>query len=140
MNTRLSVATHILTLLHSARGEPATSEWLADSVGTHAALVRRLLSRLGAAGLTQARMGAGGGSYLARPADEITLADVYDAVASDADVLPVHATANPRCPVGRRIQGLLERRFSAAQQALRHELAGTTIADLTRDLRRRAAR
>ncbi len=140
MNTRFAVAVHVLTLLQSQRGEPATSEWIAGSVNTNPALIRRLLSQLARAGLTQSRMGAGGGALLAKPAQDIDLAQVYRAVAEDAEVIPIHASPNPRCPVGRNIQAVLERRIDAAQRALEAELARTTIADLDKDIARRARR
>ena len=140
MNTRFAVAVHILTLLHSQGGEPATSELIASSVGTNPSLIRRLLSRLARAGLTASQMGAGGGALLARPAGSITLLDVYRAVDESADVIPVHRTANPRCPIGRNIQGALETRVSAAERALHDELARTTVADLAGDVSRRERR
>lgn len=133
MSTRFAVGVHILTLLASHDGEPATSAWIAGSVNTNPALIRRLLSKLLKAGLTRSQMGAGGGALLARPAAAITLADVYDALGEDG-VIPVHASPNPRCPVGRNIQALLERRIDAAQAALRRELAKTTIAHLNREI------
>lgn len=139
MNTRFAVAVHILTLIDSQRGEPASSEWIASSVGTHPALVRRLLSLLSASGLARSQLGAGGGALLARPADEITLADVFRAVADDTDVIPIHTTPSPRCPIGRNIQTVLQARFTAAERALLAELDRTTIASLGRSLARRGA-
>ena len=62
MNTRFAVAVHILTLLHTQQGEPATSEYIASSVNTNPSLIRRLLSQLARAGLTASQMGTGGGS------------------------------------------------------------------------------
>ncbi len=130
MNTRFAVAVHILTLLESNAGEPATSEWIAGSVNTNPALIRRQLRELAKAGLTRSQMGPGGGALLARPAERITLVDVYRAVTEDSDIIPIHESPNPNCPVGRTIQACLEQRFQAAEQALENELGRTTIADL----------
>ena len=80
MNSRFAVAVHILTLLEQGGGEPMTSEHVAGSVNTNPSLVRRLLSSMARAGLTTSQFGAGGGALLARPADQITLGDVYRAV------------------------------------------------------------
>lgn len=140
MNTRFAVATHILTFLHTQQGVPATSELIASSVNTNPSLIRRLLSQLAAAGLTTSQLGAGGGALLARPAEKVTLLDVYDAVDEDANIIPIHQTANPKCPVGRHIQASLESRINAAERALRAELAGTTIAELAGDVIRRERR
>jgi DNA-binding IscR family transcriptional regulator len=85
-------------------------------------------------------MGTGGGALLARPAERITLLDVYRAVGEERDVIPLHPTPNPRCPVGRNIHAVLERRVEAAERALEQELARTTIAELAGDVTRRARR
>ena len=45
MNSRFSVAVHILTLLHASGGEPVTSEYIAGSVNTNASFVRRMNGR-----------------------------------------------------------------------------------------------
>lgn len=140
MNTRFAVAVHILTLLHTQRGEPATSEFIASSVNTNPSLIRRLLGQLARAGLTTSQMGTGGGALLARPADRITLRDVYRAVDEDRSVIPLHPTPCPQCPVGRHITAALKRRVDAAERAMQEALAGTTVAELAGDVTRRARR
>jgi Rrf2 family protein len=140
MNTRFAVAVHILTFLETQKGEPATSELIASSVNTNASLIRRLLSGLARAGLTTSQMGTGGGALLARRADAITLLDVYRAVDSDQDVIPIHGSPNPKCPVGRNIQAVLEGRIDDAARALEQELARTSIAELAGDVTRREKR
>lgn len=129
MNSRFAVAVHILTLIARGGGEPVTSEYIAGSVNTNASLVRRLLSQLTRAGLTTSQMGIGGGALLARPAERITLRDVYRAV-DEGELFGLHREPpNPACPVGRNIQSMLEARFDAATRALERELERTTIAD-----------
>ena len=140
MNTRFAVAVHVLTLLEQSRGEPVTSESLAGSVNTNPSLVRRLLGQLARAVLTSAQIGTGGGARLARAADAITLLDVYRAVADDRDVIPLHASPNPQCAIGRHIQAALTTRFEAATHALETELGRTTIADVLHDVLRDAQR
>jgi Rrf2 family protein len=133
MNTRFAVAVHVLTFLQTQNGQPTTSDLIASSVNTNPSLIRRLLTRLSAAGLTTSQMGTGGGALLARPASHITLLDVHRALGSEPR-LPVHESPNPRCPVGRNIQGVLERRAAAVEHAVEGELARTTIADLAHDV------
>lgn len=134
MNSRFAVAVHILTLLGQGGGAPMTSEYVAGSVNTNPSLVRRLLGMLARAGLTTSQFGAGGGALLARPADQITLGDVYRAVDA-GDLFGMHPEApNPACPVGRNIQAVLETRIGAAERAMQAELDRTTIAQLARDI------
>ena len=129
VNTRFAVAVHILTLLASNEGEPATSEHIAGSVNTNPAVVRRLLMSLARAGLTSSQLGAGGGALLAKPPRAITLRDVFRAV-SDGTLLPIHEAPNPKCRVGRNIQRTLEGHLDAATIALESQLAEHTIADM----------
>jgi Rrf2 family protein len=137
LNSRFTVATHILTLLYEGGGGPLTSDYIAGSVNTNPAVIRRLLSVLAKAGLTTAQLGAGGGAMLARPAAEITLRDVYRAV-DEGMLFAMHPQMpNPECPVGRHIQASLETTMEAAGRALEAELARHTIADLVDDVRRR---
>lgn len=134
MNSRFAVAVHILTLLEQGGGAPMTSEYVAGSVNTNASLVRRLLGSMARAGLTTSQFGAGGGALLARPADHITLGDVYRAVDA-GDLFGMHREGpNPACPVGRHIQAALETRIHAAERAMAAELDRTTIAELARDV------
>lgn len=140
MNSRFAVAVHILTLIARGGGEPVPSEYIAGSVKTNPSLIRRLLSQLTRAGLTTSRMGTGGGALLARPADRITLRDVYRAV-DDGGIFGLHREQpNPVCPVGRNIQALLEKRFDAATRALEQELERTTIADAVGEVEAREKR
>lgn len=133
MNTRLAVATHILTFIQTQAGVPASSELIASSVNTNPTLIRRLLSQLAKAELTTSQMGSGGGALLARPADKITLLDVYNAI-DEGEVFGLHDQPNPLCPVGRNINQVLKVRIAAAEQALRNQLGQTTIADMADDV------
>lgn len=140
MNSRFAVAVHILTLVSTGEGEPVPSEFIAGSVNTNPSLIRRLLVQLTRAGLTTSVMGAGGGALLARPADQITLRDVYRAV-DEGEIFGLHRERpSAACPVGRNIQSLLEARFDAATRALEAELERTTIAAILREVAEREER
>jgi Rrf2 family protein len=130
MNTRFSVATHILTFLETQHGAPATSELIASSVNTNPSLIRRLLQQLGKAGLTRSQMGTGGGALLGRHANRITLLDVYNAVDATGEVFAIHPHPNLRCPVGRNIEVALKLQIDAVEHAMKVKLAKTTIADM----------
>lgn len=85
-------------------------------------------------------MGTGGGALLARPAKDITLLDVWQAVGEETEVVPVHQAPNPRCPVGRNIHGVLGKRIEGVARALQEELTRTTIAELAGDVLHRERR
>jgi len=130
VNTRFSVGVHILTLLVVQGGVPTSSDFIAASVNTNPALIRRLLTQLSKAGLTKSQMGSGGGALLARAPESITLRDVYEAMNEDGELVAMHQGPNPSCPVGRNIEALLVGRIHNAEAALKAQLAQTTIADL----------
>lgn len=134
MNTRFSVATHILTFLQTQNGVPSSSELIASSVNTNPSLIRRLLQQLGKAGLTTSQMGTGGGALLGRAGERITLLDVYRAVDEDGDVFALHQDPNPLCLVGRNIQVVLKEQIEAAERAMQAELAKTSIADMAEQI------
>ncbi|APR76907.1 Rrf2 family transcriptional regulator, group III [Minicystis rosea] len=138
-NSRFAVATHLLAGLAfaergDAKGEPVSSETLAESVNTSAIVVRRLLGTLRDAGLVQGHLGRRGGASLARRPEEITLLDIYRAV-DDPNVFAFSKNApNEACPVGCRMNELLAPVFDGVQKAIEVELGRIHLSDLLVDL------
>ncbi len=132
INTRFTVAIHMLTLIELNKTQPSTSELIAISVGTNPVVIRQLMSSLKKAGLIEVQSGIPG-SKLAKPQDEITLLDVYRAVQKDLDspLFDFHPTPNPMCPIGRNIEDALNEPLSVAQLAMENALKGYTIQDIT---------
>ena len=75
------------------------------------------------------RPGPRGGWGLGRPADEISVAQVWDLVTGHEQVLGLHGP-DPACPVGRSIQQSLTDLDVRAREAVRAELDRVTVADL----------
>lgn len=135
-NSRLTIAVHALAWLALAqrRGrQHLTSDQVAASVNTNPVIIRRSLGELRRAGLVSVRRGAGPGWSLARRPEDITVLDVYDAVESRPPFALHHAEPNLECPVGRGIRPALRGVYADAEQALRAELGGTSIADVLRE-------
>lgn len=132
INTRFTVAIHMLALIELNKMQPSTSEIIAMSVGTNPVVIRQLMSFLKKAGLIEVQSGIPG-SRLSRPQEEITLLDVYRAVKKDSDspLFDFHPTPNPMCPIGRNIEDALEEPLTVAQSAMETALAGYTIKDVT---------
>ena len=80
INNQFSVGVHIMTALGDRQRGDLTSAVVTASVGAHAALVRRVLSKLVKAGLVRASRGRNGYSSLAKPANRISLLDIYKAL------------------------------------------------------------
>ena len=134
-NSRMTIAVHALAWMALAqrRGqEVLTSDQVAASVNTNPVIIRRSLGDLGRAGLVHVRHGAGAGWSLARAPEEITLLEVYDAVGQEP-LFGMHRTEpNLECPVGRGIRPALGQIYDGVEQAVRHELAEVSVADVLR--------
>ena len=135
-NSRLTIAAHALAwigLNERMGGEVATSEQIANSVNTNPVVIRRLLGDLREAGLVESRRGAGAGWRLTRTPESISLAEVYQAV-EEGPLFALHpATPNQKCPVGHGIRSVLTPVYDGAEQALRAQLARTSVADVLRE-------
>jgi DNA-binding IscR family transcriptional regulator len=133
--TRFAVAVHILLLLATEAAGQATSGRIAESVGTNPVVIRRLAGQLARAGLLRIRRGPGG-AELARPASEITLADIWAAMRRPGlPLLPTHPGPRRGADrLGREVPGLLRGTLDKAEQAMERDLAGTTLAALVEAL------
>lgn len=94
-----SMSLHALAVLSQSK-EGYTSCYIAGSVNTNAVFLRRVLARLVKAGIIETREGRDGGYRLAKPANQITLAEVYKAMELENALAPSPAEPNPACPVG----------------------------------------
>ena len=128
----MAVSAHILALLSFApSGRVYTSALVGRSVNTNPVVVRRLMGTLKKAGLITIVRGKGGAA-LSRPAEDITLLDVFNAIVPAAKRCPFELHQNPssRCFVGKNIHDALEMPLAKARNALQESLATTTIADI----------
>lgn len=73
-------ASVVLTVLAADADAVQSAAGLAERTGLEAPTVAKLLKPLAQAGLVQAFRGANGGYRLARPADEITLVEIVEAI------------------------------------------------------------
>jgi Rrf2 family transcriptional regulator, repressor of oqxAB len=106
--------------------KPCPSSAMAQGLKAHAVFVRRVLAHLVRANIVQAREGRDGGYRLARPADHITLAEVYQAV-TVADL----QEENTACSgVNARVQIVLDAVGAEAEQRLLELLGRYTLASV----------
>jgi DNA-binding IscR family transcriptional regulator len=97
----------------------------------NAAVVRKEISNLRNHGFILSKEGKGGGSMLAKPADQILLSEIYQAV-RQAAILGRNNAPNPACPVGKQINAHLEDLYSEAEENLVRNLSKKTLADFAR--------
>ena len=112
-----------------------TSEVLSVSTGCNAVIIRNLFSKLNNAGLLDTKSGKGKTTVL-RPAEEITLWDIYTAVESDEtdEIFKLHQNTSETCVVGSNIHSLLMPHLDEAVAAIRDVFSKVTLADLEREL------
>lgn len=79
-STRLITASYILSFVAANAPQRLRTETIAKWVKTHPTRVRNLVSQMVKADILKSWRGAKGGLTLARPANQITLREVYDAV------------------------------------------------------------
>ncbi|MEH7074238.1 Rrf2 family transcriptional regulator [Neobacillus drentensis] len=135
ISSRFAVGIHILTLIDFNREGTSSSEFIASSVNTNPAVIRKLMGMLKKAGLIEVHPGIAG-AKLAKDLSEITLFDVYKAVnvVQEKELFSVHNNPNPQCPVGRNIQNTIEPLFEAAQLAMEKVLGSVTLEDVVTDI------
>lgn len=127
-NTRFATGVHALVLLAAEPERLRTSDDLAGKLEINPVVVRRIFSRLHQAGLLKSQKGPHGGSRLAKSPKQITLADVYGALDGGDLFHPAEfAGAQPA-----KVSAALKRAFRSAEDALRYELAKTTLNQLAK--------
>lgn len=82
MTSEFCVAVHALVYLNH-KGETVRSEALAENICTNPARVRKVMARLGRAGLVETREGAEGGYLFTKRADEVSLRQIGDALETE---------------------------------------------------------
>ena len=130
-SSRFVVAVHVMSLLaHYGKNGPVCSAVIAKSVDTNPVVIRRLMSQLEGFGLVQSTSGRAGGFVLAKPALDINLAEIYQAV-EDEQVFRVHRNSeNPECEMARAIFKSLMPRLADASKAMSIALAQTKLSDV----------
>jgi len=134
ISTKFSVAVHALLLVATEK-EPCTSALIAGSVNTNPVVIRRIIGLLQKADLLSGIRGKSG-YVLKKKADEITLLDIYNAVAvnESMQLFSIHENPNIDCEIGASIQFLLETIMHEAQSAMETVLKAVTLEHLIRKI------
>lgn len=127
-NGRLSLALHTLGHMAAEPDRMRTSADIAAHAGTNPVVVRRVLGPLRDAGLVASEKGHAGGWRLARPAAEITLADVY--LALDESLMGPSDRAEMSCAVEHALYAHVAKVMDEIEQTLIARLAATTLAEI----------
>ena len=132
MDRKFSVAIHILLFL-ATTDEQATSQRLAESVGTNGSFIRKMMSPLKEAGLIESSQGQSG-FVLKKVPKDIYLSDVYQALNPEKALLHTHEHPNPACPLGKRVLGVIQPVFSQVDKRFLASLEEISLQQLIDDL------
>lgn len=132
----------LLSLADTTDLAPPSSRDLAEFQGISPSYVAKLFTRLEKAGLVKSAEGIGGGFQLARPADQITVLDVTDALERDKSLFDCK-NIRSKCilygdkPPHWETQGVcsIHAVMIEAEQRMRASLAETSLADLAAQVR-----
>src|SRR5262245_49375988 len=112
-------------LARQKNGTPVSSQVMAEADGTPERFLLKLLKPLVSAGLLRSRKGPGGGYALARPAKEITLLEVVEAVDG-----PIRGHVPGFEHSNRQLERQLEVVCTEVADRLRESLRKVSVADL----------
>ena len=114
-STKLSDTVHVMVLIAINQEKSLSSASIAESVHTNPGFVRQLMLKLKKAGLMTSVAGHARPS-LSKPADQITLLDIYKAVEGEKPLLHLDTHTNPDCGVGINIQLSLQGFYNEIQK------------------------
>ncbi|WMT87600.1 Rrf2 family transcriptional regulator [Pelagibacterium sp. 26DY04] len=137
-DNRLSRMLHVLIHMSSHTGA-ATSETIARMLSTNPVVVRRTMAGLREAGYVRSAKGHNGGWELARPLEEITMADIYRALGSPHLFALGLANDDPRCLVEKSVNARIHDTLGAAEAMILEQFAAMTLAQVRDDFEDRLA-
>ena len=136
-STKSSDAVHIMAFIAIHQEYDLSSTVIADSIQTNPAFVRQIMMKLKKAGLMSSVNGHAKPS-LAKPAEEITLLDIYKAVEGSKPLLHLDTHTNPDCGVGVNIQLALQDYYSEIQKGTETHMSGISLQDIIGLYRKKA--
>lgn len=131
-NTRFATAIHIMTLLAKSPEEWLTSDWIAGSLNVNPVIVRKELGHLKKYGLIESRQGKDGGTKIAKNADHINIADIYEVVKNTEVLGKKNQNPNPQCNVGKDINKNLDLLFGETDDLVLQYLKSKSLSEFTR--------
>lgn len=126
---RFKIAVHAVVWLAKSGGL-LSSAMIASQVDSHATFMRRVLQSLTTSGIVESRGGREGGYLLRKPADEITLGEIYDAVGAGTCTEAAETDGGACGEAGAQLDAALERILQEAEQRTIMFLRGYTIFDI----------
>jgi len=130
-SNRLSITLHALVHMADQPEAAVTSEVVAGWLQTNPVVVRRTFGLLRDAGFVNAARGPGGGWMLARPAEAISVNEIYAALGERVLVgMGVAAVGHSGCAIQKTVSAALHDVIEQAETRVADRLSTVTLADL----------
>lgn len=110
-------------------GKRSTSAILAYGLEANPSFIRKLMVPLTRDGIIVSTLGRTGSIHLGRPAEEITLRDIYTSVTEDKKIWTARPDVAPRCLVSANLCWYFKAIADEAEQASLNVLGKRTVAD-----------
>ena len=135
ITSKFTIAIHILAAIDTFHGHVnVNSKLLSQSIGANPVIVRGVMSDLKKAGIIMSHRGKNDVT-IEKPLDQVSFYDIYQAVnANDKDLFHFHENLNQKCPVGKNIHHVLDKRLLEVQRAMEEKISEMTLADVKKDI------
>ncbi|NMH29302.1 RrF2 family transcriptional regulator [Flavobacterium silvaticum] len=124
---KFAISLHILTLLSRHSHEYLSSDHIAESLNMNPVLVRKEIANLKRFDIVESREGKNGGTRLCKPADGITLDEIFRMTFQSVSLGFSRNKPNPRCPIGRKINNNLTSLYSDINHKVTRQLSGVSL-------------
>ena len=135
ISNKCSIAVHCLIFIYEyGEDKKVTSELLSLSTGCNPVTIRNIVSALKKDGIIDVKFGTGG-AKLAVPIQDISLYRICAAVDPKAidNMIGVHSTPSPFCPVGRNIGSVLDRTYDTIKEDFISSMKSITMVRIVND-------
>lgn len=132
INTKCSLALHtLLSIALFSDQAKITSDLIANSTGSNPVIIRNIFRGLKKADIIEVNRGIGGATLKMSPS-EITILKVYNAINEKPlkNLVAIHPNSSPDCPIGCKIDQILEEPYSEISKAVEITMSNYTLADL----------
>ena len=135
ISSRFTIAVHTLLCILEFKDDKVTSNFISGSVNVNPVIIRNILLQLQKGDIITVKRGTGG-IYLNRKPENITLLDIFNSVESldDNKLFSFHENPNKKCPIGSKINDILQPKLDSVQNAMEKELQKTSLRDVFKNL------
>lgn len=135
VKSKFAILTHILTLLAHFNDEWLSSSFIAASISTNPALIRKELQILKEHDLIQSREGKSGGVMLSKDASKIFMSDILRIAKGEHHIFGYSKNEPLKdCPVGSKITPGLNSLYSDVDNLVLEHLSEITLEDFQKGL------